>query len=76
MNVSFAEDPPAATAWPTIGTSQSDPERTAIRFERSDYYSESSLHQVPCEREYLFGGGGCQPANALSRGRWTSTFSG
>jgi len=40
------------------------------------YYSAAALHPPPCEREYLFGGGECQPANALSRGRWTSTLSG
>jgi hypothetical protein len=33
-------------------------------------------YPVPCEREYLFGGGDCQPINTLSSGRWTSTLSG
>jgi hypothetical protein len=33
-------------------------------------------YRVPCEREYLFGGGDCHPANALSCGRWISTLSG
>ena len=34
------------------------------------------LHRIPCEREYLFGAGDCQPASTLSRGRWISTLSG
>src|SRR5260370_42679988 len=33
-------------------------------------------YPVPCEREYLFGGGDCQPINTLSSGRWTSTSRG
>src|ERR1700730_3387665 len=38
--------------------------------------SRGRPYRVPCEREYLFGGGDCQPINTLSSGRWTSTLSG
>jgi hypothetical protein len=38
--------------------------------------TEVAPYRVPCEREYLFGPGDCQPATALSRGRWISTLSG
>ena len=58
------------------GDCRLDTTQTPFWLEPSAGWSAAPLHRPPCEREYLFGGSDCHPANAPLRGRWISTVSG